>query len=58
MVRQSFDQVRALILYNETLHKIVDDVNYGIDIGKRCSLLESECRQTRKKSKCVLNGGN
>ena len=56
MVRQSFDQVRALILYNETLHKIVDDVNYGIDIGKRCSLLESECRQTRKKSKCDLNG--
>ena len=40
MVRQSFDQVKALILYNESLHKIVDDVNYGIDIGKRCSLLE------------------
>ncbi len=45
MARRSFEQVRASILYNESLHKIVAGVNYGVDIEKLCRLLENECTQ-------------
>ncbi len=51
MARRSFEQLRASILYNESLHKIVDGVNYGVDIDKLCRLLESECKQARKRAK-------
>lgn len=53
MARRSFEQVRASILYNESLHKVVDGVNYGVDIEKLCRLLESECKQTRKRVRGV-----
>lgn len=46
MARRSFVQTRASIMLNESLHKIVDGVNYGVDIEKLCGLLESECKQT------------
>lgn len=48
MARRSYEQVRASILYNESLHKVVDGVNYGVDIEKLCRLLESERKQPRK----------
>ena len=45
MARRSFEQIRASIMYNESLHKIEDGMNYGVDIEKLCRLLENECKQ-------------
>ncbi len=42
-------------MFNESLHKVVDGVNYGVDIEKLCRLLESECKQTRvARSSCRI----
>lgn len=49
MARRSFEQIRASILFNGSLHKIEDGVNYGVDIEKLCRLLEKESKETRKR---------
>ena len=42
MARRSFEQVRASIIFNESLHKIEDGLNYGVDIEKLCHHLECQ----------------
>jgi hypothetical protein len=36
-------------MFDESLHKIVDGVNYGVDIEKLCQKLEAECKDLPKK---------
>jgi len=57
MAQGSFEQIRSSILYNESLYKIEDGVNYGVDIGKLYRLLENGCKRDCIKNKSVRIGG-
>lgn len=46
---RSFGQARASILFDESLHKIVDGANYGVCINKLTARLEAELAEVQKK---------